>query len=168
MKNLIEKRDAWVEKLREGDKQYMMITRTSDDCWYFVSNKHAEQILSLKMAIDRGNGLEPEYTYEVDVPETDKLWSTILIKGESKMLIEDNNGIYAFGIKDAAPPAKAFFMYILTNSMHTFVFGYEHACSVNIIHALSLEKEDAVYHCMKDMFSVPQPQSQAKVGECCE
>ena len=144
-----------------------MITRV-DDQWYFVGNKHAEPIISLKIAIDKGRGLEPEYVYDCDLPETDKFKTTVLIKEESRMILEDSNGLYAFGIKDTPSPAKAIFMYVLTNSMHTFVFGYETACSVNIIHALSLEEKDAVYHCMRDMFAVPQTQNQEEVGEYCE
>lgn len=168
MTDLKEKRINWLEKLKEGDKRFMMITRANDDQWYFVGNKHAEPVISLKIAIDKGHGLEPEYVYDCDLPETDKLKSTILIKEESKMIVEDSNGLYAFGMKDTPSPAKAILIYLLTNTMHTFVFGYETACSVNIIHALSLEEKDAVYHCMREMFSVPQTQNQAEVGEYCE
>lgn len=167
MTNLTEKRNAWIQKLKEGDKRFMMITRV-DDQWYFVGNKHAEPIISLKIAIDKGHGLEPEYVYDCDLPETDKFKTTVLIKEESRMILEDSNGLYAFGMKDTPSLGKAIFMYVLTNSMHTFVFGYETACSVNIIHALSLEDKDAVYHCMRDMFAMPQEPNQEKVGEYCE
>ena len=113
MINLEEKKNKWTEKLRDGDKKYLMIARV-DDGWYFVGNKHAEPILSIKIAVDGGAGLRKEYVYSIDRPDTDGLGFTAWIKDESKILIEDRNGLVAVGIKEIASPAEAIFIYLIT------------------------------------------------------
>lgn len=144
----------------------MLITRTEDNSWYFVGNKHAERIITLKIAVDRGRGLEPEYLYDFGVPEVDKLGCTMIIKDGSKMLYEDNNGICAFGIKEVQSPAKGIFVYLRTESMHTFVFGNEKACSADDVHAISSGKEDAISICMTDIFNPTSLEIRTEDGEC--
>lgn len=160
MTNLEEKKIKWSDKLREGDKKYLMIARVDNE-WYFVGNKHAEPILSLKIAVDCGAGLQKEYVYSIDRPDTDGLAFTAWIKDESKILIEDRNGLVAFGIKDVASPAAAILIYLRTENIHTFIFGCQKSCSVSMFHAMALEQYDAVTYVMDDIFA---PQDAPKIA----
>ena len=62
MKTLNDKKIKWTKKLKDGDSNYMMITRIEDE-WYFLTERRVEQILLLRTATDEGFGLRKEYSY---------------------------------------------------------------------------------------------------------
>ena len=62
MTNLNEKYLNWVRKVKEGKKNYTMIARCEEG-WFLIGQNHAEPIISLKVAADRGYGLKPDYEY---------------------------------------------------------------------------------------------------------
>lgn len=162
MTNLKEKTIQWLAKLRQGDKKFCGILPVENE-WYFISDRHAEKILSLKIAIDGGAGLRPEHNYDISKPNQDNFRATVIIKDDCKMIVTDCNGEFGFGMADVESPANAIFIYVRTASVHSFIFGYQKACSVNMIHALSTEMYDAVAYCMDDMFS--SPESKVAFGE---
>ncbi len=147
-----EKFMKWTEKVKAGNKDYFMITRANDDLWYFLSGKHAEQILGLKVMIDEGHGFRPEYEYSVKKPETDKMAFSAVVKEDTKLIIRDRNGAYSFGIKDVASPARAVLIYCRTEHVHTFLFGSNPNCKVSTIFATAFEVEDAVDQCMDELY----------------
>ena len=148
-----EKFVKWTEKVRAGNKNYFLITRFSDDLWYFLSGKHAEQILSMKVMIDKGHGFRPEYEYSVKKPETDRMAFSAVVKDDAKMIIQDGNGIYSFGIKDVHAPAHAVLIYCRTENIHTFLFGSNPNCKVSTIFATAFEVEDAIDQCMDELYA---------------
>lgn len=155
MTNLNEKFTQWVLKVKEGKKNYMMITRC-EDSWFLLGQKHAEPIVSLKVAIDRGYGLTPDYEYDITNPDTDGLCMTAVIKDENKLIVHDCNGDYAFGIKGVESPTKAFFIYARTEDMHSFIFAYKKCGSVNVVHELAFEECDAITCFMDDILKFDQ------------
>jgi hypothetical protein len=152
MKKLQVRKIEWLEKLREGDDNYVMISRKGDQ-WYFVTQKCVEQIYLLRFAIDEGDGLRREYVYDIDMLETDALDFTAIIKGERELLLEDGNGLVAFGIEGVEAPAKGIFIYFRTERRHVFLFGSRESCSVHNLDALPPKQlEDDVY-VIEDIFS---------------
>ena len=133
-------------KLRAGEKNIRMIARVEDE-WYLISPKQADLIHSLTMAVDSGEGLRPEYHYDLDCPDTDNLWAKIMIKDERKLLVEDQNGLYAFGMEGVEPPAKMLFLYFRTEQHHGFVFADRDGCSVRLLPAMTgVVQDDLVPH----------------------
>lgn len=166
MTKLNEKQELWIEKLKEGDKRFTVISRCNDERWYFAGGKCSEQILSLKVAIDRGNGLAPEYIYDFGAPEPNKPLYNFLIKNDSKMIFEDSNGTYSLGIKGEISSIKGIFIYIRTKEMHTFIFGNEKASSIKVIYKEAVETEDAISYCVLDIFASTSTESPDKECEC--
>ena len=153
MMDLNEKLMKWTEKVKAGNKDYFMITRANDDLWYFLSGTHAEQILSMKVLFNEGHGFRPEYEYSVKKTETDKMAFSAVVKDDIKMIIQDGNGMYSFGIKDSASPARAVLIYCRTEHVHTFLFGSNPNCKVSTIFANAFEVEDAIDQCMDEIYS---------------
>ena len=157
MTNLRNIYATWESKLRAGEKKIMMIVRDEDD-WYLLTEKRAEQILSLTMAIDGGAGLRPEYIYSINCSDTDNLWAKIIIRDERELLVEDQNGLYAIGMDGVEPPAKILFLYFRTEQHHGFVFADRDGCSVRLLPAMAgVVQDDLVSH-MADMI-VPSAES---------
>jgi hypothetical protein len=157
MTNLKNIHTIWESKLRAGEKKIMMIVRDEDD-WYLLTEKRAEQILSLAMAINGEAGLRPENIYSIDCPDTDNLWAKIMIKDERELLVEDQNGLYAFGVDGVEPPAPMLFLYFRTEQYHGFVFADRDGCSVRLLPAMQgVIQDDLVPH-MADMF-IPSAES---------
>ena len=152
MKTLNDKKIKWAKKLRSGDPDYLMITRVEDQ-WYFLTEGRVEQILLLRTAIDEGFGLRKEYSYNIAVPDTDGLGFTAIMKEERELLIEDSNGLVAFGIEGVESPANAFFLYFRTERNHVFVFGGQENCSLHAFAALPVEQLDEETYAMDDLFS---------------
>ena len=154
--NITEKYNNWLEKAKSGDKHYMFLTKTSDNLWYLVSNMRAEPIKTLKVAIDDGQGLHPIYLYDTGKPEDGEFKSTIVIKNDSKMLVANANEIDAYGIEGSKPSVKALFIYMRTWNIHNILFAHEQATKINVVYDYAVEDEDALWHCMVDMFSKPK------------
>ena len=153
--SITEKYNNWLEKAKSGDKRFMFLTKTGDNHWYLVSNTRAEQIQSLKIAADHGNGLLPIYLYDSDGTETGEYKSTIVIKNESKMLVANEAQIDSYGIEGQKALAKALFIYMKIGGIHTFLFAHEKAPRINIVYECATQ-EDALWHCMVDIFSFPK------------
>ena len=73
------------------------------------------------------------------------------------MIVHDQNGEYAFGIEGETAPARAFFVYIRTEDLHSFIFANQKCCSINMIHALAIEESDAITCFMDDVFEFEKP-----------
>lgn len=151
MKTLNDKKIKWTKKLKAGDPNYIMITR-NEDRWYFLTERRVEQILLLKIAVDGGAGLRREYSYTVAYPDTDGLYFTAIMKEERELLIQDGNGLVAFGIEEVESPANALFIYFRTEERHVFVFGGQESCSIKTFQALPLEQVDDEIYMMDDIF----------------
>ena len=154
MKKLNDKKTKWLKKLKEGNEQYIMIARDEDQ-WYFIAENHAEQILSMKIAVDEGYGLRREYIYDISESEIDAMSFAAIMKDERELLIEDINGLVAFGIEEVESPAEAIFIYFRTERRHTFVFGCQECCSLNMLRAMPLENCGEDTYIMDDIFSNP-------------
>ena len=134
-----------------------MIAHVEDE-WYLIGQKQADLILSLTMAVDGGEGLRPEYHYDIDRPHTDNLRARIMIRDERELMVKDQNGLYAFGMDGVEPPAKMLFLYFRTEQHHGFVFADRDGCSVRLLPAMEgVVQDDLVPH-MADMF-VPVAES---------
>ena len=155
MKTLNDKKIKWTKKLKDGDSNYMMITRIEDE-WYFLTERRVEQILLLRTAADEGFGLRKEYSYNIAVPDTNLLKFTVIMKEERELLIEDSNGLVAFGIEGVESPANAFFLYFRTERNHMFVFGGQENCSLQMFRALPVEQLDEETYVFDDIFSDPE------------
>ena len=154
--NFTDKFHNWIDKAKKGDKDYMFLTKTSDNLWYLVSNMRAEPIKSLKVAADNGQGLHPIYLYDAGKSEEGEFISTIVIKNDSKMLVASANEINAYGIEGSKPSVKAFFIYIQTDGIHNILFAHEQAKKINVVYDYTIEGGDAIWYCMVDMFSKPK------------
>ena len=138
-------------KLRTGEKNMRMIARVEDE-WYLVGQKQADLILSLMLAVNGGDGLHPEYHYDIDRPDADNLRARIMIRDERELMVKDQNGLHAFGMDGVEPPAKTLFLYFRTEQHHGFVFADQDSCSVRLLPAMAgVVQDDLVPH-MADMF----------------
>ena len=155
MKTLNDKKIKWAKKLKDGDSNYMMITRIEDE-WYFLTECRVEPILLLRTAVDGGAGLRREYSYNIAVPDTDCLKFTAIMKEERELLIEDGNGLVAFGIEGVKSPANAIFIYFRTEINHVFVFGGQENCSLQMFRALPVGQLDEETYAFDDIFSDPE------------
>ena len=151
MTNLKNIYTTWESKLRAGEKNMRMIARVEDE-WYLVGQKQADLILSLMLAVNGGDGLHPEYHYDIDRPDADNLRARIMIRDERELLVEDQNGLYAFGMDGVEAPAEMLFLYFRTERHHGFVFADRDGCSVRLLPAMAgVVQDDLVPH-MADMF----------------
>ena len=149
-----EKYINWLEKGKAGDRRFMIVTKTSNNLWYLVSNHRAEPITALKVAEDHGDGLLPIYQYEAGKPEIGEFKSTIVIKNENKMMLGNATEISTYGITEATASARAMFIYLKTGNIHNIIFAHEKAHRINMVFDAS-ENDDALWHCMADMFPLP-------------
>ena len=138
MKNLNDKKIKWSKKLKVGDPNYLMITRCEDQ-WYFLTGGYVEQIISLRIAIDEGVGLRSEYDYDIETSEIDAMNFTAILKNECELLVQDQNGLWAFGIEDVESPADAILIYFRTATLHSFVCGCQKTCSLQMFRAMPPE-----------------------------
>ena len=150
-----EKYASWLEKGQTGDKRFMIITKTSNNLWYLVSNHRAEPLTVFRVSADRGDGLLPIYQYEAGKPETGEFKSTIVIKNEGKMMVGNATEISGYGIPEATASARAIFIYLKTSNIHNIIFAHEKAHRINMVFDCA-EDGDALWHCMADMFSFPK------------
>ena len=177
MINSTEKMENWITKVREGSKNHAMIKKMSDGKWYHISNRHAEPILELKLAADRGNGIQPEYFYSSGAPDTNNgICYTIVLKNDEKLLFSDGSFTAAFGFEESsvqgtvteiAPTQtnlKALFVYIRTANVHTIIFSHEKAKTVSVMYELAHAPEDAVTYCMADIFAIPNENTISEEG----
>jgi hypothetical protein len=150
-----EKYISWLEKGKAGDKRFMIVTKTSNNLWYLVSNNRAEPITTLKIAADHGNGMLPIYQYEAGKPDIGEFKSIIIIKNENKMMIGNTTEISAYGITEATASARVILIYLKTSNIHNIIFAHEKSHKINMVFDAS-ENDDALWHCMTDMFSLPK------------
>ena len=144
--------NAWIDKLFEGDPSYTNIIRdTRNGIWYIFNRNTSKIITELKIAIDDGTGVRPEYSYDINLPEVDPLASSMVIKDGNKIIMQDSCGINAFGIEGVQAPAKAFYIYVRTSS-NTFIYAFYSADEGSEQYSLSLSGSEAISHCMDEIF----------------
>lgn len=101
---------GWVQQMRNDDSQIIMITRHNDK-WYFLDHQNAYRISELRIMIDEGFGLRPEYDYSENTDDINPLDSTIVVHlSESKTVVSDSSGYYGFGFSDIESPAKELYI----------------------------------------------------------
>lgn len=120
MVNLNSMLADWSTKLKSGDDAFAMVGRTEDD-WCLVCAGGIDLITSLKIFVDKGDGLFPEYEYDYETGDIGDFGCTLLFKGTSEMLYKDCNSIEGFGIEGVTPPAKDFCVYLRTE-LKEFMF----------------------------------------------
>ena len=138
MKDLNNKKIEWAKEMKSGDPNYLMITRCEDQ-WYFLTEGCVEPIISLQIAIDEGFGLRNEYDYDIETSEIGTLNFTAILKNKRELLIQDQNGLWAFGVEDVESPANAILIYFRTETIHAFVCGCQETCSLQTFRAMLLE-----------------------------
>ena len=151
--NFTEKYNNWLEKAQSGDKRFTLLTKTSDNLWYLVSNNRAEPIKSLRVAADYGDGLLPIYAYDQGAPETGEFKSIVVVKNDEKMLVSTENEISAYGIEGGKASARVLFIYLRTWNIHNILLAHEKACKVNVIFDYAVADNDALWNCVSDMFA---------------
>ena len=136
---LNETYDQWMEAVRAGSAEYIMVARRKrDDLWYLVTAGEAHVISQISIAIDEGDGRDYrlEYAYSDDMHEGNiKLWSGMVICGD-KIIIEDSHGLYAFGFEDIPTPAKGFLIKLHIDELGDMDFEFRNE---------AFELEDKVY-----------------------
>ena len=151
MMSVKEKFEKWSDKVMTGARDCFAITR-NEGGWYIVSSNHAEQILSLRIAIDEGNGLRSEYEYSVHKQEPDQMNFTIIVKDDNKMIVQIGDEEKAFGLKDCPYPVNLIVIHCKTAGVNTFLFGSRQSGMINTTYAPVWSAEDAVDHCMEGFF----------------
>lgn len=147
--------NSWLEKAQSGDKKFTLLTKTSDNLWYLVSNNRAEPIKSLRVAADYGEGLHPIYSFDQGATESGEFKSIVVIKNDEKMLVSTENEISAYGIEGAKASARKLFIYLRTWNIHNILLAHEKACKVNVIFDYAVEDNDALWNYVADIFTKP-------------
>ena len=129
----------WGTKLKSGDNEFAMVVRTEDD-WCLVCGGGIDLIMSLKIFVDKGDGLFPEYEYDYETGDIGDFGCALLFKGTSEMLYKDCNSIEGFGIKGVQPPAKEFCVYMRTE-MKEFMFKCNNSGVDSLLRYLYSEEE---------------------------
>lgn len=157
MKTLRDIEIEWLtSRKNHHDDSIILLTRdTKDGLWHFLDGKKkiTDIVVALSLAHGRKNGLIPEYKYNIDLPNKDRLAMAMVInKKEGKIIID---GKYGFGFAEYEAPADEFFCYIRTEREHTFVFFTQAGgCVVQSLYALPFEcAEDECF--LPDVFSAP-------------
>ena len=155
----------WLEKAQSGDKKFTLLTKTSDNLWYLVSNNRAEPIKSLRVSADFGSGLQPIYSFDQGASEAGEFQSIVVVKNDEKMLVSDGNEISAYGIEGAKASARVLFIYLRTCNIHNILLAHEKACKVNVIFDYAVEDNDALWICVSDMFAKPNSDHDRRGGQ---
>ena len=145
----------WLEKAQTGDKRFTLLTKTSDNLWYLVSNNRAEPIKSLRVAADYGNGVQPIYTFDQGANESGEFKSIVIIKNDEKMLVSTENEISTYGIEGGKASARVLFIYLRAGNIHNILLAHEKACRVNVIFDYAVEDNDALWNYVADIFAKP-------------
>ena len=153
MIDINEKYEKWTEKVMSGNSSYFMISKSNDNCWYFVSGKHAEPIHFFRIATDKGNGLCSEYEYTTKKKDPESIDFTIIVKDDNKMIIQVGNEKRAFGLKDVPCPANAIAIHCKVSHLHIFLFGSQASNTINTVLAPVIDSEDAIEDCMSRFYS---------------
>ena len=161
-----EKYEKWNEKVMSGDSNYFMITKSNDNRWYFVSGKHVEPIHSLRIATDEGNGWCSEYEYSTKQTDAEYITFTIIVKDDSKMIIQIGNEKKAFGLKEVPCPVNAITIHCKMSHLHVFLFGSQGSNSINTVLAPVIDSEDAIETCMSKFYG--SLRSAKSIGSECE
>lgn len=151
MSVLNDKKFKWYESVQKGDSRYLMLKHDKNK-WYFIGNNYTQEINSLKVAVDRGEGMQLKYAWESQMSIVSDICFAAIIKDDKKLIAEDENGTYTFGIKSIEPIMKSIFIYIRTKNMHCFVFGSSESNSAKMFFELADDEKDAVTNCMDSLF----------------
>ena len=118
-----------------------MITRSNDGEWYFLDNHHEAYLISeLRIMIDEGFGLRPEYDYSEHSDDINPLDSTIVVNlSESKTVVSDSSGHYGFGFSDVEAPAKELYISFITPELHGSITARSDASSAFIVKSIAEE-----------------------------
>lgn len=153
---LKEKFQDWLEYVEEGDSRFQLITRVKNE-WYFIQNNRATRILALHLAVDSGTGVKNEYTYpngvSADMQNIDNRVFMVVLKNESKLIFENEDRYYSFGITKAKleeqsePSMEAMMLYVRTSGVHTWIYGNQATESVNVVCSLVDEAPEAITLC---------------------
>ena len=157
MKKLLELRKEWLNNLKKRDGEYVFLTREKNTgIWHYLNGKNeiSDVVLNLKVAIDKGVGLEPEYVFDIDDPDIDGLAGAMILNvKEGTAIVEDINGIFGFGIEDVEAPAESMLYYIRTATSHIYIMLYSNGqCRMETMRALPLEYEDDISCYVPSMF----------------
>ena len=152
MTKLEERKEQLLKQMKEKNTHCEMIT-CQEDQWYFLSNHEAYPILSIKIAIDDGDGLRSDYAYSADQTDWVRLFFIALLNEERELIIQDGNGLYSFGIHEFQSSAQAILICLRTEEKYIFIVGQQERCSAFRFNALPMELKDESTLIMDDIFS---------------
>lgn len=150
---LKQKLSDWIGHIQSGDADYFAITSLEGKLFY-VCGKHATELVSCNVLIDKGNGLEVARAYNSNATATIPPF-TLIVKKDKRLIMNDNDHIVAFGVKDIAPTAKTLFVHAKTDIVHTFIAASSSSSQVEVFKAMSIDcgSDDPILHCMNSIFA---------------
>lgn len=163
MTELMEKYNSWVEKVKAGEKDMLMLARVEKN-WFLVGNRAAERVRTFSVTLDDGTGLHPAYIYSAEYPDVACPYVGIIIKDDKKMIIQGQDALYAFGVKDVPPPVRAMCIYLRTENLHSFVFFSNEAKSIDVVHTVVAGPRDAITCYMANMFGISAVKAENEEG----
>ena len=133
---LKEKFSHWVSNVNAMDSDYFAVTPHEGKMYYLTGN-YTSEVVSFCLLIDKGSGLEAKYIYNNDTANIAPL--TLIVKKDEKLLLEDNNELLGFGIKDTVSEAKTLILHFKMPHGHVFIYASENAPSVYVTHSYILD-----------------------------
>ena len=156
---LKNKYGKWLEKAMSGDPEYTLIAYDDGNGkWYHICSNHSEVISEMKIAVDAGygEGMKVKYCYNIKCAETNCQWcTTMIIKNESKLIINIGENYSSFGVKNGNRTLAKFYAYIRTTPVHKFVYASQECERICIQYSPAISDRDAVTYCVEEIFATP-------------
>ena len=149
---LKQKLSDWIHNLETGDSDYFAITAL-DGKMFYVCGREAIEIISCNVLIDKGNGLEESLAYNSNATSSTSPF-TLIMKKDKRLIMNNNDHIVAFGVKDVAPTAKTLFVHAKAKVVHTFITASDSSSQVEVFKAMSKDTAaDPILNCMNAIFA---------------
>lgn len=149
--NTQEKFNKWFTKFKEGDTDYILIA-THENKMYYTFNNHPCPVLKLNLGIDTGKGFTNSYSYNAENTEQIPKAFSAIIKGESKIIFNDSENWFSFGVKDCPDTISKMFLYVETATLHSIVFADKNSPKISFTEFLTNGSPDAASTCMSSIF----------------
>ena len=123
MVNLKKEFRRWGKQLRNGNNDYMLITKDCEkNTWILVFNKIVKPIKQIDIEADTyGDGHGFMYDYTWDLESIPNFWCALIIRKRGELLCKDCSGIHGF-LNGKKAPLTAFRVRFYTED---FEFEYE-------------------------------------------
>lgn len=143
-----EKAERWFEKGKRGEKDYAMIVR-SNDTWYYTSRKNVEQISSLLIIKAENDKYECFYEWDGEGTMNEKDFSIVIKDDQKLMLMDSQEGIFAFGLSEADDKATDFVIMFVAGGISTTITASKDGDQIDIRYCMLSSSKDILLEIVK-------------------